>query len=365
MNIKRLKTLFFLIFITSCGSGGGGASSDSSSNNPTNTIRENYIPDCSSPKRGEHPFHDIGYQNGTEYFLICSADQLASIDGSYLDDYFIQGADIDLFPFYQGDYRTNIINQFFIGKNSQNPFSGTYIGNSWSISNFRYITTNEEYCGLFGYTLNADIQLVQLENSRISANNESKCGVIAGQAVNSSFKEIAVTTEDDDSILSSELHFSEGSNISGFIASINDTSVIDSYSVIDLNINDNSANNYLAGGLFLEVQGSSTLKNLFYDGNYSEIVMVSSKGSLSALEPVVSENKSLLIENLYFSENKGFSAICNNSVNCDVYDIIQINASGQNELYFYDSRNSPLSDWNPVFWWFVDENDDPRYPWLE
>ena len=80
-------------------------------------------------------------------------------------------ADIDMSQFTGMQY--NIIG------NSTMKFTGTFDGNSHIIRNLTYTTTTvKDYVGLFGYTLNATIQNLGVENVTISSGGNYVGGIV-------------------------------------------------------------------------------------------------------------------------------------------------------------------------------------------
>lgn len=69
-----------------------------------------------------------------------------------------------------------------IGKNATYPFSGVFDGNNHTISGFNYVTTNNDFSGLFGYIKTGGVKNLTVEGL-VSGND--RVGMIAGYIVDS------------------------------------------------------------------------------------------------------------------------------------------------------------------------------------
>lgn len=371
--MKNYILFLLLIIITSCGSGGGeNNSSSNNTNNPPNTDNEiqNFEPTCDSPAvSSEHeafPFHNKGYKDGFEYYLVCNASQLASINNNdeFLSRNYRMGGDIDLFEFYEGDYVTNPTNQFMIGEYPDHPFKGVFVGDHWAISNFRLISQDPNYCGLFGYIKDATISGIQFENARIeSEENDAICGSIVGLSESSMLYELAILKEEEDGVDERDWAFVRGSHVAGFIGLMVDTELKESYSVIELqNIDDELINSFSISGYTYSFDGNSSAVNLFYDGKIESVESKTEISGFSYLD-INDEEGIPYISNVYYSDKIGGDPCFSNSL-CGDGNISYIDTSSD-QYYFMDSRNEPLSSWNPVLWWFADSIEDAHYPYLE
>lgn len=119
---------------------------------------------------------------GTESdpFVIETVEQLQNISNN-LDCYYVQGADIDL---------SLIDNWTPIGEYG-NPFTGSYDGNGFKISNMS-IDTNSNYAGLFGLIDSGEISNIKLENVDVSG--VEYVGGLAGKFDNETTVEECYTT---------------------------------------------------------------------------------------------------------------------------------------------------------------------------
>ena len=368
MNFNNLILIICSFILISCGSGGSESSSSSEGNNEENNTSFDFEPSCSEPMNIAHaPFHNKGIKSDVEYFLICNTSQLLAINNNSetLGQNYRLGQDIDLFSYYEGDYATNPTNQFMIGGYPNNPFTGLFIGDHWSISNFRYINNNDNnYCGLFSYIKDGSVYGIQLENSRIDNNSDSSvCGPIVGLAENSLVYEIAILKEEENGVPERDWSFVRGTNIAGIIGKMNDTTLYESYSVTELqNVNSgNNFNNFNNSGVSHLIEEGSVLVDLFYDGKI-ESLLSTSKAGISVNSFISSENSPYL-EAVYYSD-KIASEACLNDFDCGGEDVYFIDTSSD-QYYFMDSRNLPLSNWNPVNWWFADSIENARYPYLD
>jgi len=109
-------------------------------------------------------------------YLIFTAQDLNAVgaDASYWSQHFRLAADINMSVFVGTEY--NVIG------NRAAPFTGTFDGNGYTITNLTYVTTSAiHYVGLFGYTDNADIKNVALENVNISTGGGCAGGLVGYQ----------------------------------------------------------------------------------------------------------------------------------------------------------------------------------------
>jgi hypothetical protein len=366
--IRKISYLFLALILASCGSGGGKSSDSINPQNPPiiDTTIPDYEPSCSEPENPEHkPFHNKGVKSEIEYYLICNANQLKSINNSSetLSYNYRMGQDIDLYSYYEGDYIVGPTNQFTIGS-INNPFKGIFIGDHWSISNYRYINSeNNTYCGLFSFIEDANVNGIQLENARIENRSDSSvCGSIIGSAKNSLIYEIAVVKEEEIGVDERDWAFVRGTNISGIVGKLLNTTLYESYSVIELqNVDLNSNNNFNISGLSHIIEEGSVLVDLFYDGKI-EVVLGTNKAGVS-INDIQGIESQPYVEAVYFSDKISENG-CLNSNDCNGKDIYYIDTS-IDQYYFMDSRNLPLSNWNSVNWWFADSVENAHYPFLD
>ena len=101
-----------------------------------------------------------GSGTAADPYLICTAQQLNLI-GLFIcewDRHFVLTNDIDLSGYTGTQF--NIIGQHYRDRETQewieNPFTGVFDGNGFTISNFTYKFTRTGYIGLFGYIDDAD-----------------------------------------------------------------------------------------------------------------------------------------------------------------------------------------------------------------
>jgi hypothetical protein len=109
-------------------------------------------------------------------YQIWTAEQMNTIglNTADWDKCFMLMADIDMSAYTGTQY--NIIG------NDTTKFTGTFDGNNHTISNLNYITTTAVvYTGLFGYTDNASIKNLNLENVNISTRGRYASGLVGYQ----------------------------------------------------------------------------------------------------------------------------------------------------------------------------------------
>jgi hypothetical protein len=117
------------------------------------------------------------YSGGTgqanDPYLISSAQDFNSLADNFTDwgKYFLLASDIDMLT-YPGDYK-------IIGNQSMN-FTGTFDGSQHIIKNLIF-TSNSMHVGLFGYTSNAVIKNLHLEDVNITSTAHATGAVIGAQ----------------------------------------------------------------------------------------------------------------------------------------------------------------------------------------
>lgn len=112
----------------------------------------------------------VSYENKPqveEYILISTPEELQNIK-NHLNGKYKQIADIDL---------QNIA--FSPIGDSRNPFTGTYEGNNYKITNLS-INSTEIFVGLFGMTKKANLNHIQLENVEVKTTQHS-VGALVGE----------------------------------------------------------------------------------------------------------------------------------------------------------------------------------------
>jgi len=111
-------------------------------------------------------------------YLIYDANQMNAIgaDANDWDKCFKLMADIDLSGY--------ILTVFNIIGNEDNPFTGVFDGNSHTISNFNYTSTDRDFIGLFVYVSgeNAEIKDIGLIDPNVAV--ETHAGSLVGYLVN-------------------------------------------------------------------------------------------------------------------------------------------------------------------------------------
>lgn len=128
---------------------------------------------------------DTSWFNGPADYTLTTAEQLAGLakivnaGETFKGNTITLASDIDL------------VNKEWtpIG-NSTNKFQGTFDGNGYTINNLM-ITGNNNYVGLFGYTINGVIKNVSLDNASVSG--RVGVGTIAGSPYTSKYENIKVT----------------------------------------------------------------------------------------------------------------------------------------------------------------------------
>jgi hypothetical protein len=371
--MKNIILILSLLIINSCSKGGGTSSTTTP---PPDLVFELGL-DCSAPRATSInqglPFHAKQRFLDEDYFLICSAQDLFELGSNptHYNKNFILGNDIDLFSLYdmsELDYLNGpITNQFMIGRYPNKPYTGVFLGNGYSISDFRFInnpSTPDEYCGLFGYVQNAQISQIYLDSPRVdSYTDAAKCAPLIGLAENSLIFENLVRYSPIEGIDEEYWSFIRGNKISGLVARLDASTVSDSYSIIRLETA-KTADMPLAGGLYIDSVNSSSIVNSFYDGSsLNSFHLDTIKGGIGVFSPTNdAENVqpvSELIRNTYYSLSSGFSQACSDDSLCSQSGLTTpIDKTISGEDYFKNKLNEPLLQWNEQYWFFYND----QYP---
>lgn len=192
------------------------------------------------------------YITSKEQFLQIFQNGEIDLNGKY-----ILGCDIDL---------SDIENWIPVGDN-ENPFTGIFNGNGYSIDNLTINVTdsNAKNVGFFGVTENATISNVDFNNANIITptdfiNGSSSVGIVAGTARGTTFDNINVSGQ-----------VSGYESVGGLVGTINDNSYIDETGNI-VEIGNSAISNvttfvdaqgkYFVGGLIGSVEDTNTCEGV-------------------------------------------------------------------------------------------------------
>lgn len=281
------------------------------------------------------PFHLEISKNSKNYYIICTASQLASINSNptYFSKNFILGNGIDLSSHYTYSNNQEIPdNQFKIGETI--GFNGEFDGNNFSIQNFKYIAPTEINNGLFGKLLSgAKISNLQLISSNVSG--ESNIGSLAGSIEALASPEVSIS-----SILVSNSNISASvEKLGGLIGSTSATANLINLSNISTNIIINIPNNGLSkiGGIIGQANGiNADQLSGFVNLSYSGVNQISSIGGLFGEFTNSSISNSGIISNINISNASNVGCFIGKVEN----STLNQNYSGFNCQVNY---NSPLS----------------------
>ncbi|MCX5637883.1 MAG: hypothetical protein NTX52_09365 [Planctomycetota bacterium] len=127
--------------------------------------------------RGGVVLENSGTGTVNDPYLISTPDQMNTIGVNPCDwhKHFKLAADIDLSSYAGTDFN-------IVGKNSNNPFSGTFDGNNHRIHNFTYYGTDSNFVGLFGYVdgSNACIKNLYVDAPNVNAGRGRNVGSLVG-----------------------------------------------------------------------------------------------------------------------------------------------------------------------------------------
>lgn len=157
------------------------------------------------------------------------------------------------------------------------PFSGTFNGNGFTISNMKIkdkMSANENALGLFAYTSNATIKNIKFDNCYVSENRNNEIvgnniiGVLCGVAKNTTFENLEIKN-------SSQIHLSLenlgtytigsicGSSLnSSFKNCYSNASITTNLSTISLGFGETNPLSYYVGGL-VGLANATTLNNCY------------------------------------------------------------------------------------------------------
>ena len=137
-----------------------------------------------------------------------------------------------------------------IGTNAA-PFAGIFNGNNYTISNIEFNNPAMDNVGLFGYTADASISYLSLENINLTGQNS--VGALAGVADNTSITQCFAITTDASMITGN-------SNVGGLIGLMDNSSVSKSY------VTGNAEGTEYVGG-FVGAMDNSSVLNSYATGN--------------------------------------------------------------------------------------------------
>ncbi len=153
-----------------------------------------------------------------------------------------------------------------IGTTIGNPFRGDFYGNGHEISNLSIdsnFTGGYDSVGLFGYLEGAHIQDVGIVDVSITANtatyNSSFVGALVGYAVGASIENVYVLGGSIKSSTSATANTI--ADIGGLIGSAYQTTIVDSYAAVDLNVTGTGV-----GGFIGRVEDNTTITNSYSTG---------------------------------------------------------------------------------------------------
>jgi hypothetical protein len=365
--MRIINLILCLLILNSCGSKGGGTVASSTVTTPSSTQTDSdYYPKCTDEKDSSILFHAKGRLNGSNYYLICTAAELAAINTNEdtLGYSYSMGQDINLYDYYTDTYFNNPQNMFMIGSYPDRPFTGTFTSNGYSIINFRYINSTESYCGLFGYTKNATIQKVELADTRIDS-TFGFCGSLVGYAESTYLNEVYSFTYSTSLLSSSQWNYVSGPNVAGLIGYMNASQLLDSYSLSTLTAVDLNSESKIAGLAGVMINNSKIV-NSFYDGTIAPTLNTQSAG-ITIYSPILVDYQGNavanpgvdLLQHVAFSTNKGVTISCYDQTDCLLPAEITT-VSNTDNSYFKSNANSPLSLFNQSSWVF-----STNYPQLK
>jgi hypothetical protein len=266
--------------------------------------------------------------------------------------------------------------------NNTNQFTGIFDGNNHFITGL-YIDNIDEYVGLFGYiSSSAVVKNVGLKDVTIilddAPNSFNDAGGLVGYSagliencyttgiinasVNSTSPGVGylvgglVGVNDGNISNSYSTAAVIGDDEIGGLAGANRPSanIINSYAAGNVTENNISRNGNYTGGLVGYDYGG-TIENCYFTGRIDA-------GSTSGVGGLVGNNDGNINNSYWNNRTDNLNAsVCvgsgPGSVNCTVIQ--------NNEAYFYDSSNAPMTSWDFINVWQEDTNDYPELKWLK
>lgn len=168
-------------------------------------------------------------------------------------------------------------NMTAIGNYPDRPFSGVFDGNGNSIVNLSLNQISSHYQGLFGYTQNAEILNLKIDNASINGRNY--CGGLVAYSENTNIHECCVT---NGTIIG--LNYCGG--LVGYQEEGENSSIIDCYNTSEI-----SGNNYVGG--LVGLSNNSTVRNSYAASEVS--------GQGSAVGAILGGANNILMYHCYFN----------------------------------------------------------------
>lgn len=234
--------------------------------------------------------------------------------------------------------------------NSQSPFTGTFEGNGYTISNLYINRPNDDYQGLFGYATSTSICNLGLVNAEITGNNF--VGGLIGNTTDSGIQ----TCYFDGVIIGT------GDNIAGLVGSSSTSIIEDCYSTSDINgsnyvggligNSDRSSiyNTYTIGG----IEGNSGVGGIVGNALESEIMrnfaFTSALAGEENIYRIAGINSGSSLEDNYANKNM---TINTSSVVTTISSYSDTSADGYNLSVFTNISIEPLVLWDFIEQWEI------------
>ncbi|MDO5510389.1 MAG: T9SS type A sorting domain-containing protein [Weeksellaceae bacterium] len=338
---------------------------------------------------------ETDWYNGSEdTFTLSTPQQLAGLSLLVAQGNSMVGKTIEL----SGDIQLSGNLWTPIGVNNNNPFSGVFNGNNFTVHNMVVNRPGEDFLGLFGQTNAATIRNVRMTNAIVQGADTA--GTVVGNLYNDGLLEnchstghsVLITGYNAGGMLGGALTNSvvnrcsaEGSvvgvnQIGGFVGTLWDkTEVHESYSAGTV------SGEYIIGGfagfstmafgpdrenkVFNSYSRSNVFATMFRAGGFfgspeymSEIHNCYSTGTVSQVEDAgafVGSTETALIENSYYdSDLNSFPAIGNQEAGASPFDVTGLPTAEMTTANFADMLNV---DTENIVWFYHPEVND-GYP---
>lgn len=230
-----------------------------------------------------------GVGSSTDPYIICTPAQFNSIgaDSAFFDDSFLLASDIDLSSYNFTNYK--IIGEVLSCSDASMPFSGTFDGGGFTVSNLSLIDPLNSYLGLFG-CVTGIVRNTNFENIILEGTDRLALIIDAGK------KERAKA-------VISNLHYKSGdikgdSNLGGIVATGRNLRIENSSTEITI-----IATGNIIGGIIGQIEDGEVLNNESKSNIHSTSLRTDSALTSADLGGIVGWSENSIIKNNTSSGN--------------------------------------------------------------
>lgn len=302
-----------------------------------------------------HPAEAAGFSGGigtaADPWQVASWKELDNIR-NFLNDHFIQVADLSSNTEGYDDYAGGGSNDgkgwLPLGTFSEN-FKGSYDGNGYKIADLIVNRGGQNYVGLFGWTAQASITHIALENATITGKNST--GALVGKYENGTIENCYTTGT----------VFGQ-SYVGGMLGVVDNAMIKNCYSTVSVSAD------YIIGGLVGWLINNSRIENCYTTGSVS--------GGDSAGGFTGRSNNST-VENCYaagsvsggnsvngFEGSNVLSAIQNSFWDNEMAPGLPDDGRGKSTLEMKSKQTFEAANWDLQAVWAIEEGGYRSYPYL-